>query len=290
MTLREFFRAACDAGREHDPRGRRSPRQFEDSAVIQGPESTRLNRVAAGIDIDVAELLLIDRLRQRESVDAVVAHHPQGKAWAQFYRVMSLQEDLLVRERISRASARGFVRARMQEVGRKVSAGNHMRTADAAALLKIPLVCLHTPADNHVSAYLQALLRRRRPQTPQDIVNILLELPEYRFAAENGTPPQIVCGSPRRRAGKIMMEMTGGTEGSKETLKGLAAGGVRTLVSMHLSEEYFRAARDADLNVVVAGHISSDTLGLNLLFDEIERRCRERLDVVCCSGFRRVRR
>jgi putative NIF3 family GTP cyclohydrolase 1 type 2 len=79
--------------------------------------------------------------------------------------------------------------------------------------------------------------------------------------------------------------MTGGTEGSKQAFKSLAGKGVRTLVSMHLSEEHFRKVKESDLNVVVTGHISSDTLGLNLLLDGIEKK--ERLEVVNCSGFRR---
>jgi hypothetical protein len=40
--------------------------------------------------------------------------------------------------------------------------------------------------------------------------------------------------------------------------------------------------------VVIAGHISSDTLGLNLLLDEIEKE--EKLKIINCSGFRRIRR
>jgi lipid A disaccharide synthetase len=40
--------------------------------------------------------------------------------------------------------------------------------------------------------------------------------------------------------------------------------------------------------VIIAGHVSSDTLGLNLLFDEIEKG--EPLEFVGVSGFERIRR
>ncbi|MDD5770717.1 MAG: NGG1p interacting factor NIF3, partial [Candidatus Omnitrophica bacterium] len=93
-----------------------------------------------------------------------------------------------------------------------------------------------------------------------------------------------------RPAGKIMLEMTGGTEGPKEAFGRLYKAGVRTLVSMHLSEEHLKKAKEANLNVVIAGHISSDTLGLNLLLDNIEKSAREEFGVVACSGFTRVRR
>ena len=66
--------------------------------------------------------------------------------------------------------------------------------------------------------------------------------------------------------------------------------GVRTLVSMHLSEEHFKKVKDANLNVVIAGHISSDTLGLNLLLDNIEKSAKQQFQVIACSGFTRIRR
>jgi hypothetical protein len=59
---------------------------------------------------------------------------------------------------------------------------------------------------------------------------------------------------------------------------------------MHLSEEHFKKVKDANLNVVIAGHISSDTLGLNLLLDRIEKQAKERLQIISCSGFNRIKR
>ena len=82
--------------------------------------------------------------------------------------------------------------------------------------------------------------------------------------------------------------MTGGTEGAKEIAEKFSAAGISTLVGMHFSEEYLDNAKKANLNIVIAGHISSDTLGLNLLFDEIEKE--EKLEFVNIAGFERIRR
>ncbi len=41
------------------------------------------------------------------------------------------------------------------------------------------------------------------------------------------------------------------------------------------------------MNVVIAGHMSSDTLGLNLLFDDILDK---NVEIVAASGFRRFSR
>jgi putative NIF3 family GTP cyclohydrolase 1 type 2 len=82
--------------------------------------------------------------------------------------------------------------------------------------------------------------------------------------------------------------MTGGTEGSKDIFERYAGAGVSTLVGMHLSEDGLEKAKKANLNVIVAGHISSDTLGLNLLFDEVEKSWP--IDIIAASGFERIRR
>ena len=65
--------------------------------------------------------------------------------------------------------------------------------------------------------------------------------------------------------------MTGGTSGSKETLEKLSQSGVGTIVGMHMSEDHRKEAEKHHLNVVIAGHIASDTLGLNLLLDALEK-------------------
>ena len=45
--------------------------------------------------------------------------------------------------------------------------------------------------------------------------------------------------------------------------------------------------KEKGVNVVIAGHIPSDVLGLNLLFDEIEKK--EPLEFIEISGFKRIR-
>jgi hypothetical protein len=84
--------------------------------------------------------------------------------------------------------------------------------------------------------------------------------------------------------------MTGGTEGSKEIFQSMASGGVNTIVAMHLSEEHRKEAEKNHLNVVIAGHISSDNLGMNLLLDQVGKAAGSPLAVHECSGFRRIGR
>ena len=98
----------------------------------------------------------------------------------------------------------------------------------------------------------------------------------------------MILGEPARRAGRIFVDMTGGTEGSKDIFKKLSEAGVSTIVCMHLSEEHFKKAQEEHMNVVVAGHIASDNVGLNMILDELEKKAK--FKILACSGFRRFAR
>lgn len=290
MKLSRFYNSVVKFGLERDPRKKAAGKSFADTAILYGRPDTNVKKILIGIDIEAAEILLADKIRQRQGLDLVIAHHPEGRAWAQFYEVMNLQVDLLAKAGLSRKVAAELLAERKEEVARKVSPQNVMRAVDTARLLDMPFMCMHTPADNHVACFLQELLAKKKPKSPQDIVDILMNVPEYKAATQDLSGPKIILGSPKRPVGKIFFEMTGGTEGNKEVYDKLYKTGTRTLVSMHLSEEHFKKVKDANLNVVIAGHISSDTLGLNLLLDRVEKEAKEKFQTLACSGFRRIRR
>ncbi len=290
MKLSRFYEQVVEFGMEYDPRKKSAINSFEDTAILFGDPQIEVKKILLGIDIEVGELLLADRIRSQQGLDLVIAHHPEGRALAAFYEVMRLQIDLLVKAGIDKKLAEGLVKARKQEVERRVISGNHMRSVDAARLLNLPFMCMHTPADNHVFRFIMELIAKEKPKKVKDIIDILMEIPEYKDAAGNLSGPRIILGSPDRPVGKVFPEMTGGTEGPKEVFDKLYKAGIRTLVSMHLSEEHFKKVKDANLNVVIAGHISSDTLGINLLLDRIEKEAGEDFQIINCSGFRRFKR
>jgi putative NIF3 family GTP cyclohydrolase 1 type 2 len=289
MKLSRLYERIIKFGGDRDPR-RRIPRKnpFADTAILCGALSSEIRKILVGIDIDVADLLLADKIRQKDGLDLVLSHHPQGAGLAGLPAVMQLQVDVLSKLGVPPKLAQELLDERMREVSRRVSPANLQRVADAAKLLKLPFMCVHTPADNHVFSFLTALMQKGKPKRVRDIVDKLMDLPEYRYASRYGNGPEVILGEPSRRAGKIFVDMTGGTEGPKDVFDKLYKTGVRTLVCMHLSEEHFKKVKDTNLNVVIAGHIASDTLGLNLLLDRLEKE--DHFSVLECSGFRRFKR
>lgn len=262
---------------------------FSDTRILHGDLDTEVKKIIVGIDMQVGELLLTYLLNKDtdQKIDLVLSHHPEGLALAQLYEVMKLQADLLANYGITISVAEQLMGKRISEIERRLMPVNHTRTVDVARVLGIPMMCIHTPADNCVTSYLKKTFDKENPFKLRNLLQILKNIPEYKKSAKLQVPPKIVNGTENSKCGKIYIDMTGGTEGSKEIFEKFANSGVSTIVCMHLSEEHLENAKKANLNVVIAGHIASDVLGLNLLFDELEKD--EKLEFLSVSGFERIR-
>lgn len=313
MKIKDIFEKAIKKGMELDPRGadevrkglEREKKDYEalkekdkknydvnrltnpypDSRLLCGDPEKEVKRALVGIDIEVGEVLLADRLSEKgRPIDLIISHHPEGSAMANLYDVMGMQAGILAKYGVPINVAEDIMDERIKEVERRLSPVNHTRAVDAARLLDIPLVCIHTPTDNAVTDYLQRLFDEKEPDCVSDIVDMLREIPEYAGAIPDSGGPKIFCGSGKRRAGKVFVDMTGGTGGSKKAFESLRTAGVGTVVGMHISEDHRKEAEKNHINVVIAGHIASDTLGINLLLDHVL----EDVEVVAASGFRRI--
>ena len=262
---------------------------YDDSRVLHVAGDGEVSDVIVGIDVDGSDLLLVDRLREKgKNIDLVISHHPCGRATPIFPGVMRLQADLHFKFGVPIHIAEGLIEERAQEVSRRVLVGNSERVTDVARYLGISLMCTHTPADNSVTDFLQKIFDKKKPYLVSDILETLYEIPEYQMAAQNNCPPKVFAGSEKRRAGRVFVDMTGGTTGNKKSMEKLSAAGVGTIVGMHIPDEHRKEAEENKMNVVIAGHISSDTLGMNLVLDAFVKNNMPRVHEF--SGFRRVAR
>jgi len=284
----EYKELKKDLQKEFDKEKITNP--YSDTRILNGSLQTEVKRMLVGIDMEVGEVLLADRLNQRnKKIDLVLAHHPEGYALANFYEVMHMQADILNKYGVPINVAEALLEDRINEVRRGVMPINHTRAVDAARVLNIPFMCVHTPADNCVTSYLQKIVDSKKPVLVGDVVKLLKKVPEYKDAVTNGAGPTVVVGDEKRKAGKVFIEMTGGTEGSKEIFEKISQAGIGTLVCMHLDEARIKKVRAAHMNVIIAGHIASDNVGVNIILDELQKKDKS-LEIIPCSGFRRYTR
>ncbi len=316
-TLKELYAIAVDAGIDADPRGRegvekvlaRRKKEYDglsaakqaeydpedlwdpyiDSGILTGNPDKEVKKVMAGIDLDTGEVAVAGILNDRGAgIDALVAHHPHATGYAALHEVMEMQAENMARYGVPINIAEGLMRDRIDEVARKISPRNHTQAVDAAKLLDISFMATHTMADNMVFAFLEELFAKRGADTVGDVLSILKEIPEYQVAMKTKAGPTLFSGSERNRTGKIApLEITGGTEGPHLSYEKLAHAGVGTIISMHASEEHRKEAQKHHINLVIAGHMSSDSIGMNLILDRFEAKG---VEIVPTSGFIRVSR
>jgi len=316
LKIKEIYDYVVEKGMEKDPRKReeieellnREKKKFEemkekekedydqeklsnpysDTRILCGDPGAEVKRIMVGVDIEVGEVLLADRLAEKgRPVDLIMTHHPEGKALSRLHDVMHMQEDILARYGVPINVAESIMSSRISEVKRGLMPINHNRAIDAAKILGIAMMSAHTVADNQVTAFLQDLFDKEEPRTLDDILKLLKDIPEYAEASKHGAGPDIFIGSKERRAGKVLVDMTGGTGGSEKAYAKLSQAGVGTIVGMHISEKNRKQAEKHHINVVIAGHIASDSIGMNLLLDDLEQKG---IEVIPCSGIIRNKR
>jgi len=316
LKLGDLYKLAIKRGIENDPRGKKAvdrvlklakeeydaldkdkkkdfdkdklTNPYADSRVLAGDLNQEIKGILIGVDMEVGEILLADRLREKgKEIDLIWTHHPEGKALGGLAEVMKMQEDILNRLGIPISAAEGMMAKRTSEVDRSIWPVNHNRPVDAAKLLDFAMMSVHTPTDNMVATFLQNHLDEKAPETLGDVVAAIKEIPEYAQQVPVNAGPKILLGSDKMRAGKVVVDMTGGTSGSEDAYERLSRLGVSTMVMMHIPESHRKLAEKNNINVIIAGHIASDAVGMNLLMDEVEAKG---VKVYCCSGFYRVKR
>ena len=111
-------------------------------------------------------------------------------------------------------------------------------------------------------------------------------LPEIEAAKEG---VHLVCGRPDARIGKTVVIHAAGVNGGYPVADALFESGVDTVVYIHLfsEEQRERLAKENKGNLLLTGHYGSDSVGINPLVDELERRG---IKVVCCNKMVRIAR
>ncbi|MCL2378588.1 MAG: hypothetical protein FWC77_05625 [Defluviitaleaceae bacterium] len=241
-------------------------------------EGENIKRVLMGVDMDTAELLLAKEL----GYDCVVTHHPRNTD-VDMLKVMDRHILKLEALGLPRNHSQKLLGERKDELSYGQHVSNSRRSESAAKLLNMPYMSLHTPADiiseEIVQKHLDAKFANKPDTKVQDVVEALEEICEYKNSARK---PVIRVGGKESYAGKIYVLMSGLTGPGAEVTKAYFEAGVGTLILMHIPEKDVKAVKEQKIgNVIVAGHMSSDSLGLN----KIAQKWRESgVEVTMMSG------
>lgn len=249
-----------------------------DSGIIV--EGEDIKKVAMGVDMELAEMLLAREL----GADLVITHHPTGGSpRIDLHKVMDNQIDTMVRAGVPINKAQKALGEKKGQVERALHVSNYDRAVSAAKLLKMPFMGIHTPADIVAERTVQNLLDEKVNSKPkatlQDVLDALETLPEYQKTLAK---PVIRVGAKDDFAGKVFVTMAGGTGGGVNVHKAYFEAGVGTIVAMHMPEDVIKAVKEQNIgNIVVAGHMASDSVGINGLANALEEKG---IEVIRMSG------
>ncbi len=252
----------------------------EDSQVYLDGD---VRQVLFGIDVDVGELLLARAL----SLDGVIAHHPIGSmASINFPRMVDRHEEQMVAEGIPPPRAHQAMLERKAPVERAGHFRNYDRVVDAARLLGMPLMNIHL--DLIGRRYFIDFVRRHvdaRAPTVGALIEELKAIPEMEASL---VQPQLWLGKSDNPVGRWVVQMAAGTNGGAPVFSTYYEHGINTILAMHIDLTDLRqleAMRLPAANLIITGHMPSDSIGISRVIDALEERG---VEVIPGSGVIRV--
>jgi putative NIF3 family GTP cyclohydrolase 1 type 2 len=252
MNTRELMDIALKlAGLENEPYD-----------TIISVEGENIQKILIGVDMDTPELMLAKDL----GYDLAVSHHPKAdNSIIDFHKVMEVQIDKMVEFGVPINKAQKALAKKSKSVEINSHVSNYKRASSAAKLLNIPYMNIHMPSDLIGERFTQKYLNDKLGENPkakvQDILDALNGLDLY---DKSLSKPVVRCGAATDYTGKIAVLFAGGTNGGSDVYKAYFEAGVGTIVAMHAPEDVIKEVREQNIgNIVVAGHMPSDSIGLN---------------------------
>jgi len=249
-----------------------------DSAIYHPGDD--IQRVLIGIDIKSPELKIAKDL----GYDVALSHHPTGgTARLRFFEVLYRHLEQMMAAGVSESVASAIIDEVAERHKAMAAMSNYDHDPSVARLLDLPYLNIHTPLDE---------MGRHRLQTAAD------ELPETAtvgelmsyFSASFGefrnaeTEIELRVGKPENATGKVVVSHGAGTNGGYSVAKAYFEHGVDTVIYIHCRpEDSKKLIQDFGFtkNLIVTGHIVSDSIGINPYISELRELG---LEVTTMSG------
>jgi hypothetical protein len=150
---------------------------------------------------------------------------------------------------------------------------NYDRLPSAARLLGMPFMNIHAPADETGRRLMHEAIASavRGAAKVQDAVRALESMSEFKVAK---TPIVARMGSFAAPLGRWVFVHGAATNGGYPVASALFRHGVDTVFYIHIDAAHLKRLRDEfgdSKNLVVTGHIASDSVGINAVIRRLEK-------------------
>ncbi len=241
---------------------------------------TDVRRVLIGIDIGASELALA----KESGFDLALSHHPMGgTAFVDFHHVVERHVGQLEAAGVPHDEAAEAVVGLVEEARIRNRSRNYDHAPSIARLLDIAYMNIHTPLDEIGCRRMARAVATLAPtDTVADLITRLREsFGEFRNAL---TPIEPLVGALGSPLGRIVVSHAAGTNGGYRIAKAYFDHGVDTVIYIHCLPSDVRRLREEfpqGKNLVVTGHIASDSVGINPFIDALRG---EEIEVTAITG------
>ncbi|MEM2162389.1 MAG: Nif3-like dinuclear metal center hexameric protein [Candidatus Nitrosocaldus sp.] len=236
-----------------------------DSAVhVKGKD---IKKVLMCIDVEQSTIMLAKHL----GYDAVIAHHPIGKAYIDFYKVLDRHVEFMLNAGIARDIAEEAVRELKERVMLRAHTSIYTHVTSFAEKVNMPLLNIHLPCDELMRRAILKSLDGSRVERVRDIASCVEQLDEFKRA---DTRVKVVHGNEDAVVKRYMLVVAAGTNGGYSVAKAYFDHGYDTIIYLHISPEDLARVKSSNLNgnLVILGHLAGDSLGMNILADALARK------------------
>ncbi|MFX0181815.1 MAG: hypothetical protein ACFE95_01935 [Candidatus Hodarchaeota archaeon] len=237
----------------------------EDSAVYVPGDN--ISKILYGIDIGVPELLYA---KQKE-FDCVIAHHPVGLIdhWKVFWR----HEKQLISKGVSQKEARNVVEKKTLALKFGAHARNYDAIPSFARLIEMPFLNIHCPSDELgrrlISASIESLVEENSNPSLKE-VKIHLEQSFLEFQKAQ-TRIEIAKGKEDDSLGNWIFSHGALTNGGFNIAQCYYQHEIDTVLYIHIAPaELFQILKLNYGQLVITGHLASDSIGINPFLDKLE--------------------
>ncbi|MHA2224032.1 MAG: Nif3-like dinuclear metal center hexameric protein [Candidatus Hodarchaeales archaeon] len=237
-----------------------------DSAVHVPGEN--IEKILYGIDIGTTELLYA----KNHGYDCVIAHHPVCliNQWEVFWRHL----DQLVSKGVPRKKAEKIIQKKI--FGFKF--GLHARNYDAipsfARMIGIPFLNIHCPSDELGRRLITNSIDKFVGSSGNSTLNEMIIHLESKFIEfQNAkTRIEIAKGDKDDLLGKWIFSHGAFTNGGIDIANCYFQNKINTVIYIHISPpELFQILRLEEGQLLITGHLASDSIGINPFLDHLEK-------------------
>lgn len=237
---------------------------FDSAIHVKGDN---IKKVFISIDVNSADICLAKEL----GCNCVLTHHPLGKSLLSFHKVFDRHISYMIENGIKKNLAISLVK----DLKNKVSIRSHSLiyndVISTSQLLNMPLLNIHQPLDEYMRKIILSTLINSKLEYLSDLIEATEEIPEFK----NALTRVIICkGKSTYKLGKWVLILAAGSNGGYDIARTYYENNISTVIYLHIDyNELLKLKKDKKCkNLVILGHLAGDSIGMNGICKELEKR------------------